>query len=182
MLETLYRFLWTSSEKIRILFWIPDISSLDFKDRLLAHFNDLDKDTDGLLIHGENFQALNLLTEKYRTSIKCIHIDPPYNVDKETFLYKNAYQHSSWLSMMADRLNLAEPLMAQNSCILCHIDENEYENLFQIFNTLSLEDQGTIIWDKRNPVFGTKKIVTQHEYIIAHSKGNIKLLDRSLQP
>ena len=38
----------------------------DFKDRLLAHFDDLDNKTDGLLIHGENFQALNLLKEKYR--------------------------------------------------------------------------------------------------------------------
>ena len=152
----------------------------DFKDRLLACFDDLDNETDGLLIHGENFQALNLLTEKYRESIRCIHIDPPYNTESSGFLYKNTYLHSSWLSMMKDRLILAEQLMAPDSCILCHIDENEYENLFQIFNILPLEDQGTIIWDKRNPVFGTKTIATQHEYVISHSKGNIKLLARSL--
>ena len=42
----------------------------DFKDRLLSQFDNLDNDTDGLLIHGENFQALNLLTEKYRELIK----------------------------------------------------------------------------------------------------------------
>ena len=70
--------------------------------------------------------------------------------------------------------------MAPDSCILSHIDENEYENLFQIFNTLPLDDQGTIIWDKRNPVFGTNTIATQHEYIICHSKGNVKLHARSL--
>ena len=152
----------------------------DFKDRLLAHFDDLDNLTDGLLIHGENFQALNLLMEKYRESIKCIHIDPPYNTKTSGFLYKNAYQHSSWLSMMADRVTLAEQLMAPDSGFFCHIDENEYENLFQIFNTLPLKDQGTIVWDKRNPVFGTKTIATQHEYVISYSKGNIKLLARSL--
>ena len=152
----------------------------DFVDRLLACFDDLDNETDGLLIHGENFQGLSLLTEKYRQSIKCIHIDPPYNAESGGFLYKNTYQHSSWLSMMTDRLHLAEQFMAQDSCILCHIDENEYENLFQIFNTLPLKDQGTIVWDKRNPVFGTKTIATQHEYVISHSKGNIKLLARSL--
>lgn len=152
----------------------------DFKDRLLAHFDDLDNKIDGLLIHGENFQALNLLTKKYRESIKCIHIDPPYNTQAIGFLYKNTYQHSSWLSMMADRLTLAEQLMAADSCILCHIDENEYENLFQIFSTLPLKDQGTLVWDKRNPVFGTSTIATQHEYIITQSKGNIKLLARSL--
>ena len=152
----------------------------DFKDRLLAHFDDLDNEIDGLLIHGENFQGLNLLTEKYRQSIKCVHIDPPYNTESSGFLYKNTYQHSSWLSMMTDRLTFAEQFMAPDSCILCHIDENEYENLFRIFKTLPLEDQGTIVWDKRNPVFGTKTIATQHEYVISHSKGNIKLLARSL--
>ncbi len=123
----------------------------NFKDRLLSHFNNLDSETDGLLIHGENFQALNLLRKKYQESIKCIHIDPPYNTKTSGFLYKNTYQHSSWLSMMLDRLLLAEQLMAINSCILCHIDENEYEKLFHVFNLLDTQNQGTIIWDKRNP-------------------------------
>ena len=152
----------------------------DFKDGLLAHFENLDENIDGLLIHGENFQSLNLIAEKYRESINCIHIDPPYNTNTSGFLYKNTYRSSSWLTMMADRLSLAEQLMAPNSCILSHIDENEYENLFQIFNTLPLENQGTIVWDKRNPVFGTNTIATQHEYIICFYKGNIKLHARSL--
>ena len=147
----------------------------DFKDRLLAHFENLDNETDGLLIHGENFQALNLLKERYRESIECIHIDPPYNTKTSGFLYKNAYQHSSWLSMMVDRLTLAEQLMAPNSCFFCHIDENEYENLFQIFNTLPMQNQGTVVWDKRNPVGASNTIATQHEYIVCHSKGNVKL-------
>ena len=128
-----------------------------------------------MLIHGENFQGLNLLTEKYRESIECIHIDPPYNTKTSGFLYKNAYQHSSWLSMMADRLALAEQFMALDSCVLCHIDENEYENLFHVFTTLPMQNQGTIVWDKRNPVGGTNTIATQHEYIICNSKGNVKL-------
>ena len=147
----------------------------DFKDCLLARFNDIDDQTDGILIHGENFQALNLLTEKYRESIKCIHIDPPYNTKTSGFLYKNAYQHSSWLTMMVDRLVLSGQLMAPNSCFFCHIDENEYENLFQLFNTLSMQNQGTIVWDKKNPVSGANTIATQHEYIVCHSKGNVKL-------
>ena len=151
-----------------------------FKDCLLARFENLDNETDGLLIHGENFQALNLLLEKYRASIKCIHIDPPYNTKTSGFLYKNAYQHSSWLTMMVDRLVLAEQFMAPNSCFFCHIDENEYENLFQLFNTLSMQNQGTIVWDKKNPVGGTNTIATQHEYIVCYSMGNIKLHARSL--
>ena len=151
-----------------------------FKDCLLAHFENLDNETDGLLIHGENFQSLNLLAEKYRESIECVHIDPPYNTKRSGFLYKNAYQHSSWLTMMIDRLILAKLLMAPNSCLFCHIDENEYENLFQLFNTLSMQNQGTIVWDKKNPVGGTNTIAMQHEYIVCYSKGNIKLHAQSL--
>ncbi len=148
----------------------------DFVDTLLALFDNLEAETDGLLLNSENFQALELLMEKYRGRIKCVHIDPPYNTNTSGFLYKNDYQHASWLTMMENRLSLAEQLMApESSCILCHIDENEYENLFQVFNQLPLQNQGTIIWDKRNPGGGTKTIATQHEYVICQSKGNIKL-------
>ena len=146
-----------------------------FKDRLLAHFDDIDHQTDGLLIHGENFQALNLLTEKYRESIECVHIDPPYNTKTSGFLYKNAYRHSSWLSMMADRITFAEQLMAPNSGFFCHIDENEYEKLFLLFNNLPMLNQGTVVWDKRNPVGASNTIAIQHEYIVCQSKGNIRL-------
>ncbi len=61
----------------------------DFTDRLLAYFENLDNEVNGLLIHGENFQGLNLLTEKYRESLKTIYIDPPYNTDASAILYKN---------------------------------------------------------------------------------------------
>ena len=146
-----------------------------FVDNLLALFDDLEEQIDGLLLNSENFQALDLLIEKYRGTIRCIHIDPPYNTNTSGFLYKNNYQHSSWLTMMENRISIAEELMAPDSCILCHIDENEYENLFHIFNMMRMQNQGTIVWDKRNPVGGTNTIATQHEYIVCHSKGNVKL-------
>ena len=151
-----------------------------FVDKLLALFDDLESQIDGVLLNSENFQALDLLMEKYRGSIRCVHIDPPYNTNTSGFLYKNDYRHSSWLTMMENRLSLAEQLMATDSCILCHIDENEYENLFKVFNTLQMKNQGTVVWDKRNPVSGANRIATQHEYIVCHSKGNIKLHYRSL--
>ncbi len=146
-----------------------------FIDDLLSLFDDLESQIDGVLLNSENFQALDLLMEKYRGTIRCIHIDPPYNTNTSGFLYKNNYQHSSWLTMMENRLSLAEELMAPDSCILCHIDENEYENLFKVFDSMQARNQGTIVWDKRNPVFGTKTIATQHEYIICYSTGSIKL-------
>ena len=146
-----------------------------FVDKLLALFDDLESQIDGVLLNSENFQALDLLMEKYRGSIKCVHIDPPYNTNTSGFLYKNDYQHSSWLTMMENRLSLAEQLMALESCFFCHIDENEYERLYLLFNRLPMDDQGTIIWDKKNPVGASNTIATQHEYTLCHSKGNVKL-------
>jgi adenine-specific DNA-methyltransferase len=73
-------------------------------DRLLSSFNNLDSMTDGLNIKSENFQALSLLIGKYGEKIKCSHIDPPYNTQTSGFLYKNSYQHSSWLAMMENRM------------------------------------------------------------------------------
>ena len=151
-----------------------------FVDKLLALFDGLESQIDGVLLNSENFQAMDLLMEKYRGSIRCVHIDPPYNTNTSGFLYKNNYQHSSWLTMMENRLSLAEELMAQDSCILCHIDENEYENLFQVFDTMRMQNQGTIVWDKRNPVGGTNTIATQHEYIVCYSKGSVKLYVQTL--
>ena len=151
-----------------------------FVDELLELFEHLESQINGVLLNSENFQALDLLTEKYRSAIRCVHIDPPYNTNTSGFLYKNNYQHSSWLTMMENRLSLAEQLMAEDSCILCHIDEHEYENLFQVFSILPMKNQGTVVWDKRNPVSGANRIATQHEYVVCRSKGNVKLQYRSL--
>jgi adenine-specific DNA-methyltransferase len=137
-----------------------------FRDRLLASIDDLDGSTDGLLIYGENFQALSLLLEKYRERVACIHIDPPYNTQTSGFLYKNDYQHSSWLAMMQNRVAAGVPLLSTDGAYLCHIDENEYELLHVMFRGLGIPDGGTIVWDKKNPMLGRKGIATQHEYVL----------------
>ncbi len=62
-----------------------------FKHALLAAVDNLDESLDGLLIHGDNFQALNLLQERYREQVKCIYIDPPYNTNSSEIVYKNGY-------------------------------------------------------------------------------------------
>ena len=141
-----------------------------FKNRLIASIEHFDEQCDGLFINSENFQALNLLQERYKNSIKCSHIDPPYNTATSGFLYKNAFEHSSWLSMMNDRITLASSLLNDQGEFICHIDENEYELLNIMFNNNSLHASGTIIWDKKNPMLGRKGIATQHEYIIWRSK------------
>ena len=108
----------------------------NFKDRLLAHFDDLDNETDGLLIHGENFQALNLLMEKYCKSLKAIYIDPPYNTDASAILYKNNYKDSSWMSLMVDRVSVSRELLVDNGIFCIAIDDVEAANLRQLLQNL----------------------------------------------
>ena len=108
----------------------------DFIDRLLSHFDDLDNETKGLLIHGENFQGLNLLTKKYRESLKAIYIDPPYNTDASAILYKNNYKDSSWMSLMADRISTSRELLADNSIFCAAIDDVEASNLRHLLQHL----------------------------------------------
>ena len=143
-----------------------------FTARLLEAMGDMDEQTDGLLLHGDNFQALSVMQARHREQVKCIHIDPPYNTDTSGFLYKNDYQHSSWLAMMENRALAAMSLMARNGSFLCHIDENEYERLHMVFGSLPIRNAGTVIWDKRNPMTGGKGIAIQHEYLIWRSNSD----------
>lgn len=113
-----------------------------FRDRLIASIDNIDENTNGLMINGDNIQAISLLQKKYNGKIDCIHIDPPYNTDTSGFLYKNNFKHSSWISMMDNRINSSIPLMAVDGTFICHIDENEYENLWNLFNNTPLYNLG----------------------------------------
>ena len=97
-----------------------------FKDKLLSYFEDLDKHIDGLLIHGENSQALNLLQARFHEGIKCIYIDPPYNTAASEIIYKNTYKHSSWLSLLANGLTLSSTLLTNDGLLEAAIDDEEY--------------------------------------------------------
>ena len=147
----------------------------NFADRLLSALSDagsLDEQLDGVLVQGENYQALKLLQKRYQGQMKCIHIDPPYNTQTSGFLYKNNYRHSSWLSMMHDRISTGIALLNENGSFLCHIDENEYERLYMLFEIVGIPDASTVIWDKRNPMTGGGGIAVQHEYVIWRSKSD----------
>jgi adenine-specific DNA-methyltransferase len=150
-----------------------------FKWSLLAGIDDLDTSLDGLIIHSENFQALNLLQERYREKLHRIHIDPPYNTDTSGFLYKNDYHHSSWSAMMHDRLSIGKCLLGKKSLLTVNIDENEYENLYFIVSRLFQGTIETIIWDKCNPMTGGSGVARQHEYIIASSDWVVNLMENN---
>ncbi len=94
-----------------------------FIEKLLASFENLDESTDGVIVNSENFQALNLLQEKYRGKIKCIYIDPPFNTGND-FLYKDNYQFSSWMSLLRDRIIGSLPLIMPDGNFFLHLDDN----------------------------------------------------------
>ena len=100
-----------------------------FVDKLLSLFDDLESQINGVLLNSENFQALNLIQEKYREKIKCVYIDPPYNTGSDEFVYKDSFRHSSWLSLMYDRLILSKEITQDNSVIAVSINEEELFNL-----------------------------------------------------
>lgn len=101
----------------------------DFKRRLLAEIDDLDAQTDGLMIHSDNFQALGLLQEKYRGELTSIYADPPYNTDAGPILYKNGYRSSSWISMLSDRLKLSHKLLNKDGIACVTIDDYQQKEL-----------------------------------------------------
>lgn len=143
-----------------------------FKDELLAAFDNLDEEIEGLLINSENFQALNLLLEKYRGKVKCIYIDPPYNTGGDDFIYKDNYQHSSWLTMMENRLRLAKELLSENGIIFISIDDYESNRLKDLLNSIFGEENflnRALVWHIPN---GTNKghIARSHEYILPFAK------------
>lgn len=108
----------------------------EYVNRLLAHFNDIENLTDGLLIHSENWQALNLLTATYQESVRSIYIDPPYNTDAGPILYKNNYRSSSWISLMADRFMAAMPLLRRDSVLCATIDDYQYKELYFLLENI----------------------------------------------
>ncbi len=101
----------------------------DFKHKLLAAIDNIDELCDGLLINSENFQALELLQEKYQKHVKCIYIDPPYNAKSSEILYKNTFKHSSWLSLMENRLTVGAKLLQQDGVHITAIDDVESNRL-----------------------------------------------------
>ncbi|PHJ36835.1 DNA-cytosine methyltransferase [Desulforamulus profundi] len=72
--------------------------------------------------------------------------------------------------MMKNRIDMSINLLSQEASYLCHIDENEYERLYLIFDNPQTINAGTLIWDKRNPMNGGNGLATQHEYVIWRTK------------
>ena len=157
----------------------------DFRDRLLAALSEdgpLDERTDGVLVHGENFQALNLLQTRYAEQVRLVYIDPPYNTGSDGFVYKDGYRSSSWLSAMLDRIRISRLLLMPAGQFAAHIDENEYENLHRLLlEVFGADYLGSVIWNKRNPKGDSRGLAVQHESILWAVRDAGKLSSEEIQ-
>jgi len=152
---------------------------------MLASFDDLDETADGLLINSENFQALNFIGDFYKSQITVAYYDPPYNTSEETFVYKNNYQHSSWLSMMADRVIPLTKMLSDNGAIILAIDDEEVYRLKLIMDSLLGENNylGTLVVQSNPRGRGINSFyATSHDYYLVYAADSceVKIVDQPL--
>ena len=153
-------------------FLVLDTAFFDakFKHQLVKSMENIDEQTNGLLINSENFQALELLQEKFKNRINGIYIDPPYNTGSDGFCYKDGLSHSSWLSMMSNRIEIAYKLLMHTMFI--SIDDYEVNNLNKLAaNYFSEEGTELYVWNVREkgklPKTPKHTVRKEHEYLIA---------------
>ncbi|MFH1858631.1 MAG: DNA methyltransferase, partial [Candidatus Omnitrophota bacterium] len=143
----------------------------DFAARLSEAIDDLEEGTDGVLLHGENFQALNLMLERYREQVKCIYIDPPYNTDASAIMYKNNYKDSSWLALLEARLYIAKGVLEKTGIICVAIDDEEASELRLLLSSIFAKEVG-IVAVRSNPAGRKTKgqFAPAHEYAMFYGK------------
>ena len=129
----------TVTTKIRVFLQANSTLGIDtrhfdtnFTARLLDAIGDIESQTDGVAFHSENFQALNLLQGRYREQVDCVFIDPPYNTGNDDFVYKDRYRHSTWASMISDRLRLARATLRMTGSLWCTLDGCEASRFWLI--------------------------------------------------
>jgi len=144
-----------------------------FVEKMTSQLDGLDEIIDGVLVHGDNFQGIRLLESRYSGVVKCVLTDPPYNTKTDVFPYKDKYKHSSWMSMMYDRLQAVVPLLKEDGLIFHHIDENEHINASLLLTEVFGEQNRVvdIAW-KNSSKNGESYISMQHEYIVGAVKNS----------
>jgi adenine-specific DNA-methyltransferase len=142
-----------------------------FRADLLKAIPDLDGSIDGLLVHGDNFQALTLLTERYREKVKCVYIDPPYNTDASAIVYKNGYKNSSWNCLLNQGISAVSRMTVPHGIICGSIDDTEVSNFREILQEHFPKQVGISVV-KANPQSRktSGKFSPVHEYAIFFGK------------
>ena len=142
-----------------------------FKHELVKSMENIDEQTNGLLINSDNYQALQLLQEKYRNELQSVYIDPPYNTSSSEIMYKNSYKHSSWLSLILDRALLGKNLLIEEGVQCTAIDDVEEGRLKLLLEDV-FEGETAVVALRVNPHgrLGTNGFSISHDYALFSRK------------
>ena len=151
--------------------------------KLVASIENVDKGANGLLVNGDNFQALRLIGSQFQGEITDVYIDPPYNTDAAPIIYKNGFKDSSWLSLIADRFIACKRLERDTTITCITIDDVEMHRLQVMLEELRQPAIG-VVAIKNNPAgrTGTVGFSTCHEYALFFGnleKTNVGRLEHS---
>ncbi len=150
-----------------------DPDTIQVKEETGITFND----DDNLIIKGNNLIALASLLKRYEGKVKCIYIDPPYNTKNDSFNYNDSFNHSTWLTFMKNRLELARKLLREDGTIFVQCDDNEQAYLKVLMDSIFGRNnfQAEIVWVLEG-ASGYKSLVNNyvrgHESILFYSKSN----------
>lgn len=131
------------------------------------------KEDDNFIIKGNNLVALYSLKKRFAGKVKLIYIDPPYNTGSDSFNYNDKFNHSTWLTFMKNRLEVARELLSETGSIWINIDDDEghyikvlADNIFGRENFVN-----TIIWQKKySPQNDAKWFSDNHDFIHVYAK------------
>lgn len=152
------------------------------------------ENSQNLIVHGDNLEALKALMPHYQGKVKCIYIDPPYNTGNEGWVYNDKVnspkirqwlgkvvgresedltRHDKWLCMMYPRLKLLRDLLSEDGVIFVSIDDNEHCNLRGAMDEIFGEQNfiSTIIWQKKYaPSNDARFFSATHDFIVTYAK------------
>ena len=138
---------------------------------------------DNKLIFGDNLLALKALEQEYAGEVRCVFIDPPYNTGSAFSHYDDGLEHSIWLGLMRDRLELIRRLLADDGSLWITIDDNEAHYLKVLCDEVFGRGNfvANIVWNHRKSVQSDIVISLSHNHILVFSKSKEKLSLNRLQ-
>ena len=162
------------------LTWIGKDEEVKLEPRVLVEDPELsygDRNTENMIIHGDNLLALKALEQDYAGKIKCIYIDPPYNTGQAFEHYDDGIEHSLWLSLMRQRLEILKKLLIKDGIIFIQLDDTQVHYLKvmmdEIFGRNNFLNQVSVKMKQTSGASGggeDKKLKKNIEYILIYTK------------
>ncbi|MFC6316423.1 DNA methyltransferase [Lapidilactobacillus achengensis] len=134
-----------------------------------------DAEKDNLILKGNNLLALHTIRDKFAGKVKLIYIDVPYNTGKDSFSYNDKFSHSTWLTFIKNRLEIAWDLLSDDGTIWISIDDNESHYLKVLADEVFGRDNflNEIVWQRAYAPINLKKTFSKsHDYIQVYAKNN----------